>query len=161
MMQSFERRRDEIWTSEGEAGESDMGSLVRRSKAAWGASVDLRRDVASLDEGVGPGTAMSSPSTADTELASFLPPLGKRVERLAVMGAYVQADAAAPIPGRKPHFNPALKVLGWVVGILLMAVIAVLFVALFGCLASLIYLAILFEALLLVPIVAIAHALLR
>ena len=46
-------------------------------------------------------------------------------------------------------------------GILVTAVIAVLFLALFGCLASLIYLAILFEALLLVPIVAIAHALLR
>jgi hypothetical protein len=48
-----------------------------------------------------------------------------------------------------------------VVGILLLAVMALLFLALFGCLASLIYLAILFEALLLVPIVAIAHALLR
>jgi len=77
------------------------------------------------------------------------------------MGAYVEADPAAPIPGLKPHFNPALKALGWVVGILLMAVMALLFLALLGCLASLIYLAILFEALLLVPIVAIAHALLR
>jgi Zn-dependent protease with chaperone function len=158
MMRTFERRRDEIWTSE--------GSFVQRSKAAYTASVDLRRDMASLDQAGapaadGPGTATSSPSTGDTELGDFLPPLGQRLERLAAMGAYVQADPAAPIPGLKPHFHPALKALGWVVGILLLAVMALLFLALFGCLASLIYLAILFEALLLVPIVAIAHALLR
>src|SRR5262245_56182980 len=158
MMKSFERRRDEIWTGD--------GSLVERSKAAYAASVDLRRGMNSLDQAGegqpdGAGAATSAPGTSEAELGEFLPPLGKRVERLAAMGAYVEADPAAPIPELQPHFNPALKALGWVVGILLMAVIGVLFLALFGCLASLIYLAILFEALLLVPIVAVAHALLR
>jgi Zn-dependent protease with chaperone function len=158
VMQSFERRRDEIWTGD--------GSFVERSRSAHSASVDLRRDMASLDqadaaEAGGAGTATSAPGTSAAELAHFLPELSKRVERLAAMGAYVQADPAAPIAGLEPHYNPALKALGWVVGILLTVVIAVLFVALFGCLASLIYLAILFEALLLVPLVAIAHALLR
>jgi len=157
-MKTFERRRDEIWTGD--------GSFVERSKSAYSASVDLRRDMASLDqadaaEAGGAGTATSAPGTSAAELAHFLPELSKRVERLAAMGAYVQADPAAPIRGLEPHYNPALKALGWVVGILLTAVIAVLFVALFGCLASLIYLAILFEALLLVPLVAMAHALLR
>ena len=157
-MKTFERRRDEIWTGD--------GSFVERSKSAYSASVDLRRDMASLDQADaadagGAGTATSAPGTSAAELAHFLPELSQRVERLAVMGAYVQADPAAPIRGLEPHYNPALKALGWVVGILLTAVIAVLFVALFGCLASLIYLAILFEALLLVPLVAIAHALLR
>ena len=157
-MKTFERRRDEIWTGE--------GSFVERSKSAYSASVDLRRDMASLDqadaaEAGGAGTATSAPGTSAAELAHFLPELSKRVERLAAMGAYVQADPAAPIRGLEPHYNPALKALGWVVGILLTAVVAVLFVALFGCLASLIYLAILFEALLLVPLVAMAHALLR
>ncbi len=154
-MKTFERRRDEIWTGD--------RSFVERSKSAYSASVDLRRDMASLDqadaaEAGGAGTATSAPGTSAAELAHFLPKLSKRVERLAAMGAYVQAD---PIRGLEPHYNPALKALGWVVGILLTAVIAVLLVALFGCLASLIYLAILFEALLLVPLVAIAHALLR
>ena len=158
MMQSFERRRDEIWTGD--------GSFVERSKAAYAASVDLRRGMNSLDQAGGDGsdgagTATSAPGTGESELAHFLPPLGRRVERLAAMGAYVEADPTAPIPRLKPQFNPALKALGWVVGILGMAVIGVLFLALFGCLASLIYLAILFEALLLVPIVAVAHALLR
>jgi Zn-dependent protease with chaperone function len=158
MMRSFERRRDEIWTGD--------GSFVERSKAAYAASVDLRRGMNSLDQAGadgsdGAGTATSAPGTGESELAHFLPPLGQRVERLAAMGAYVEADPAAPIPGPKPQFNPALKALGWVVGILGMVVIGVLFLALFGCLASLIYLAILFEALLLVPIVAVAHALLR
>ena len=157
-MKTFERRRDEIWTGD--------GSFVERSKSAYSASVDLRRDMASLDqadaaEAGGAGTATSAPGTSAAELAHFLPELSRRVERLAAMGAYVQADPAAPIRGLEPHHNPALKALGWVVGILLTAVVAVLFVALFGCLASLIYLAILFEALLLVPLVAIAHALLR
>jgi Zn-dependent protease with chaperone function len=158
MMRSFERRRDEIWTGD--------GSFVERSKAAYAASVDLRRGMNSLDQAGadgsdGAGTATSAPGTGESELAHFLSPLGQRVERLAAMGAYVEADPAAPIPGPKPQFNPALKALGWVVGILGMVVIGVLFLALFGCLASLIYLAILFEALLLVPIVAVAHALLR
>jgi Zn-dependent protease with chaperone function len=158
VMQSFERRRDEIWTGD--------GSFVERSKAAYAASVDLRRDMNSLDEAGAdgpddPGTATSSPGVSETELAEFLPPLRQRVERLAAMGAYVEADPAAPLPALRPHFHSALKALGWVVGILLMAVMALLFLALLGCLASLIYLAILFEALLLVPIVAIAHALLR
>jgi Zn-dependent protease with chaperone function len=158
VMQSFERRRDEIWTGD--------GSFVERSKAAYAASVDLRRDMSSLDEAGadgpdGPGTATSSPGTSEAELAEFLPPLRQRVERLAAMGAYVEGDPAAPLRALEPHFNPALKALGWVVGILLMAVMALLFLALLGCLASLIYLAILFEALLLIPIVAIAHGLLR
>ena len=77
------------------------------------------------------------------------------------MGAYVRADPNAPIPGLKPHFNPALRAFGWVVGILLLVVFGLLFLALLGCLASLIYLTFLIEMLLLVPIVAIAHALLR
>ena len=58
-------------------------------------------------------------------------------------------------------FGPGMTTLGWVVGIFLSLVMAALFLLLFSCLASLIYLAFLIEMLLLVPIVAIAHALLR
>jgi Zn-dependent protease with chaperone function len=159
-MQSFERRRDEIWTSE-EPGESGVGSFARRTRLALAASADLRNDMAEPVPAAGPGTATSSPSGASTELAGFLPPLGKRVERLAAMGAYVRADPNAPIPGSKPHFNPATRTFGWVVGIVMMAIMGVLFLCLFGCLAGFIYLAFLFEMMLLVPIVAIAHALLR
>ncbi len=159
-MQSIEKRRNEIWTSEGEPGESEMGSLARRTRAAWDASADLRNATSPLGE-AGPGTATSSPSTGAAELAGFLPPLGKRVERLAAMGAYVRADPAAPVPGTKPTFGPGMTTLGWVVGIFLSLVMAALFLLLFSCLASLIYLAFLIEMLLLVPIVGIAHALLR
>jgi Zn-dependent protease with chaperone function len=165
VMQSFERRRDEIWTSE-EAGESGLGAFARRTKLAISASADMHRDMSALDRPApgaqgDPEAATSSPSGAATELAGFLPPLGQRVERLAAMGAFVRADPNAPISALEPHFNPALKAFGWVVGILLLVVFGLLFLALFGCLASLIYLAFLFEMLLLVPIVGIAHALLR
>jgi Zn-dependent protease with chaperone function len=159
-MQSFARRRDEIWTSE-EPGESGVGSFARRTRLALAASADLRDDMAEPAPEAGPGTATSSPSGASTELAGFLPPLGKRVERLAAMGAYVRADPNAPIPGLKPHFNPATRTFGWVVGILMMVIMGVLFLCLFGCLAGFIYLAFLFEMMLLVPIVAVTHALLR
>ena len=130
-MQSIEKRRNEIWTSEGEPGESEVGSLARRTRAAWDASADLRNATSPLGE-AGPGTATSSPSTGAAELAGFLPPLGKRVERLAAMGAYVRADPAAPVPGTKPTFGPGMTTLGWVVGIFLSLVMAALFLLLFS-----------------------------
>ena len=136
-----------------------MGALARRTRLALAASREARNDTAEPTPAGGPGTATSSPSGVATELAGFLPSLGKRVERLAAMGAYVRADPNAP--GVTPHFNAAAKTVAWVFGILLTAIIGVLFLCLFGCLAGFIYLAFLFEMMLLVPIVAIAHALLR
>ncbi len=51
--------------------------------------------------------------------------------------------------------------LSWVVGLILLAVMLVLFVCLFGCLAAFVYLAIMFELALVAPLVALSHALLR
>jgi hypothetical protein len=52
-------------------------------------------------------------------------------------------------------------VLGWVIAIPLLAIMAVLMVALFGCLLAFVYMALLFEAMLLAPIVLVVHALVR
>jgi hypothetical protein len=52
-------------------------------------------------------------------------------------------------------------VLGWALGIPLLAVFAVLMLALLGCLAAFVYLALLFEAALLAPVVLVVNALVR
>jgi hypothetical protein len=163
----FEQRRDEIWADDRRPGESRRETFGHRARAAMAASGEYRHDLAAAGggHGGGPGDGGGAGGGAGAaDLATFLPPLGKRLDRLAAMGARLapdgDGDAAAPARAR-PTASPAVMALGWAIGIPLVALIAVLFVALFLCLGALIYLALLFELALVAPFVAIAHALLQ
>jgi Zn-dependent protease with chaperone function len=149
----MEQRRDEIWWSERPAGESRLGSFTRRSRAALAASSDYRPDLAAEEAG-----GVTADVSVGGDLATFLPPLGKRLARLEAMGAAVAADRDRP-PRRRAGL--LLTAIGWVVGLVLLAVMLVLFVCLFGCLAAFVYLAIMFELALVAPLVLLSHSLLR
>jgi hypothetical protein len=149
----MEQRRDEIWWSERPAGESRLGSFTRRSRAALAASSDFRAELAAADAPAG-----TDEQSVGGDLATFLPPLGKRLARLEAMGATVTVGAARPARRRA---GLLLTAVGWVVGVVLLAVMLVLFVCLFGCLAAFVYLAIMFELALVAPLVLLSHALLR
>jgi hypothetical protein len=95
---------------------------------------------------------------AGDELASFLPTLGKRLDRLEGMGAQPRRHPAGAEARRA---SPVLVVLAWVIGIPLLVIIAVLVLALLACVAALIYLALVFELVLLMPLVLVLHLLLR
>jgi Zn-dependent protease with chaperone function len=148
----MEQRRDEIWASGRAAGESRPGSFARRNREALAATSDYRRELAALDEADG-----NDGLPVGGELASFLPPLRNRLDRLEAMGATVAR------PDRRRPWRPGLLLgaLGWVVGLVLLAVMLVLFVCLFSCLAAFVYIAIMFELALVAPLVALSHALLR
>ncbi len=128
------------------------GSFARRNREALAATSDYRRELAALDEADG-----NDGLPVGGELASFLPPLRNRLDRLEAMGATVAR------PDRRRPWRPGLLLgaLGWVVGLVLLAVMLVLFVCLFGCLAAFVYIAIMFELALVAPLVALSHALLR
>jgi hypothetical protein len=156
-MARMERRREEIWGSERRPDESRGRSLARRLREAQAAGNELQRDLQAVD-----ATSVATDHdarSAGQELASFLPPLGKRLARLDEMGAHLPDDPAeawSPAPRRWWH-----HVLGWALGIPLLAVFAVLMLALLGCLAAFVYLALLFEAALLAPVVLVVNALVR
>jgi Zn-dependent protease with chaperone function len=153
VMRRFEQRRDQIWTDDRQAGESALGAFRRRSREALKASAEFQRDVA-------PPPSQSSETADDGsgELAGFLPKLGKRRERLAAMGARLDAGPGRPSP---PSWSPLVLAAGWVFGLTLCAVLLVLFLMLFGLLLALIYLAVIFELALLGPPVVLVHVLLR
>jgi Zn-dependent protease with chaperone function len=156
-MADMERRREEIWGSERRPLESRGRSLARRLREAHAAGSQLQRDLQSVDQPAG-ATDPDAPSVGQ-ELAAFLPPLGKRLARLDEMGAHLPDDPAEPwSPARRRWWH---HVLGWAIGIPLLAVFAVLMLALLGCLATFVYLALLFEAALLAPVVLVVNALVR
>lgn len=103
------------------------------------------------------------PDEGSPDLSSFLPPLDKRIERVVALGAQLEARPHQPLRRRAPtpHWSPLVTVAGWVVGVVLLAIVLVLFLALLACLAALIYLALLFELLLVAPPVVLVHVLLR
>ena len=147
----LERRRDEVWTDERRPDESRSAAFWRRSRAAVQASNEYQQ-------------AVSSDSSRDDQgmmddLSGFLPPLGKRIERVQALGAQRRPDSREPVT--PPKWPLPVRFLGAVVGLVLVAVLAVLMLLLFACLVGLIYLAILFEALLLTPLVALVHAVAR
>ena len=72
------------------------------------------------------------------------------------MGARIESAPARARP--RSRFGVAAS---WIVGVILMAILAVLFLMILACLAALIYIALLFELLLLAPIVLGVHALMR
>jgi hypothetical protein len=147
---AFERRRDAIWTDERQPGESGFGAARRRTKAALAASAELQRDTAA---------EAALPDDGARDLAGFLPLLGKRIERLEAMGAQLAAEPdASPRP---PRAGPLGIAAAWVVGLLLGAIILVLLLALVACVGAMIYLALMFELLLLAPLVALVHVLVR
>jgi hypothetical protein len=119
------------------------------------ASTEYQREVAESD-----GIASTDDNSAD--LAGFLPLIDKRLERLAAMGA--QLDQGADRLGGTGWTKPR-TLFGWLVGVpfvvILMAIVGVLLLMLLGCVAALIYLALMFEMLLLAPPVLIVHTLLR
>jgi hypothetical protein len=94
------------------------------------------------------------------DLSGFLPPLGKRIERLRALGAQRPREER-PDPVSPPKWPLPVRILGGAVGLVPVAVLAVLMLLLFACLVGLIYLAILFEDLLFAPLVALVHALVR
>ncbi|HET6949719.1 MAG TPA: M48 family metalloprotease [Acidimicrobiales bacterium] len=171
----FERRRDEIWADERRPGESRRAALARRTREAIAATSEMQRDQAggaTVSTGTRPAPGRSTaaspvtssvaspPPEANTEMAAFLPKLSKRLDRLEAMGARVPDD-----PGErwsaKPEVSPVMKALGWVVGILLTAIIAVLMLILVQLVLGMIYMALMFELALLAPLVLASHALLR
>jgi len=156
-MDEFARKRDEIWTSERRPGESRRAAALRRMREATAASSEVQREMrcedASLDE------RERQRREAGQELATFLPPLGKRLDRLQEMGAHLPDDPAAAWTPIRPSFW--YRMLGWVIVVPLLGIMAVLMLALFGCLLAFVYLALLFEAMLLAPVVLVVHALVR
>jgi Zn-dependent protease with chaperone function len=130
--------------------ESRWGFFVRHSRAA--AQVGF--------EGTTPAPDGAAPTQqADrggTDLDGFLPLLGTRLERLGAMGAKIEPAPARPRP--RSRWGVAAS---WILGVTLIAILAVLFLMIVACLAALIYIALLFEFLLLAPIVLVVHALLR
>jgi Zn-dependent protease with chaperone function len=151
----FDQQRNAIWEAPRRPGESGVASVRRRTRMAMAASTAYQQEVAEAD-----GVASTDDGSAD--LAGFLPTIDKRLERLAAMGA--QVDSGSERLHRSGWTRPR-TVFGWVVGApfvaVLMAIVALLLLALLGCVAALIYLALLFEMLLLAPPVIVVHILLR
>ena len=156
-MDQFARKRDEIWTSERRPGESRPASALRRMREATAASSEVQREMRADDASLDEKERMVQ--DAGQELAEFLPPLGKRLDRLEEMGAHLPDDPDAAWTPTRPSLW--YGVLGWVIAIPLVAIIAVLMLGVFGCLLAFLYLALLFEAMLLAPLVLVVHALVR
>jgi len=156
-MARFAQRRDEIWADERRPGESAAGSFARRSREAIAASQEMRRDLAPPEPQAADPSSRSS--EIGQELGSFLPPLATRLERLAQMGAHLSADPTASVARYRP--GRGMTALAWVIGVPLVALLAVLFLLLFLCLAALIGMALLFELALVLPVVYLSHGLLR
>jgi Zn-dependent protease with chaperone function len=130
--------------------ESRWDFFVRRSRAA--AQVGFEGTTPVPD-----GTSPTQPAEGSgTDLGGFLPLLATRLERLGAMGATIEPARARPRP--RSRLGVAAS---WIVGVLLMAIIAVLFLMILACLAALIYIVLLFELLLLAPIVLGVRALVR
>ena len=155
-MRDAERRRDEIWGGDRRPGESRGAALRRRLREANDASTVLRGELREADEARGPDGA---PDDLNHELASFLPVPDKRLARLAEMGAHVPDDPATAWTPRP--VSGWARLAGWVIGVPLVLLIAALFLALLGCVATFVYMALLFEMALVAPVVLVAHALLR
>ena len=143
------QRRDEIWNGARKPGESGAGSLRRRTRAAFEASAEFQKDTAE--------PVLADDGSAD--LVNFIPPIGTRLERLVAMGAEPRPGAGRP-PRAWPR-NPLVLAGSVVLAVVLVAILLVLFLMLLGCLATMIYLALLFEMLLLAPPVIVVHLLLR
>ena len=75
------------------------------------------------------------------------------------MGAHVPDDPATAWTPRP--VSGWARLAGWVIGVPLVLLIAALFLALLGCVATFVYMALLFEMALVAPVVLVAHALLR
>lgn len=157
VQRQFEQRRDAIWEEDTRPGESKLASFHRRTRAGIEASTQYQRDMAAAD---GRSTGNGRPTDdGSADLVGFLPPLGKRLQRLEAMGAQLQTRPEQPV--RPRTWSPLVIAAGWVVGLVLVAIILVLFLLIFACLAGLIYLALLFELALLAPPVILVHVLLR
>ena len=89
----FARKRDEIWTSERRPGESRRASALRRMREATAASSEVQREVRADDASVDENERQRR--EAGQELATFLPPLSKRLDRLEEMGAHLPDDPHA------------------------------------------------------------------
>jgi Zn-dependent protease with chaperone function len=151
----LDQRRSTIWSETRRPGESGVASVRRRTRMAMAASTEYQQEVAEAE-----GIASTDDNSAD--LAGFLPPISKRLERLVAMGA--QLDQGADRLGGSGWTRPQ-TLFGWVVGVpfaaILIVIVGVLLLMLLGCVAAMIYLALMFEMMLLAPPVVIVHTLLR
>jgi Zn-dependent protease with chaperone function len=143
------QRREEIWNGPRRPGESRAASVRRRTRTAFEASSEFQTDAA---EHVG-----ADDGSAD--LVSFIPPIGKRIDRLVALGAEPRPPAGPP--SRNWPRNPLVLAVAVVIVAVLVAILLVIFLLLLGCLAAMIYLALLFEMVLLAPPVILVHVLLR
>lgn len=150
--QRFDQRMAELRSDQRQAGESRMASAQRKMRESMTAQRDYQHAV---DEG-----RPQSESLVQSGLDRFLPPMAKRLERLQALGGQLRTDPTAPVTMAPPRRGP-MTVLGWVLAIVLVAIIAVLFAMILMLLGALIYLALLFELLLVVLPVVLVNAWLR
>jgi Zn-dependent protease with chaperone function len=150
----YEARMQALREDPRRPGESRRAFLVRRSQEA--AEVGFE-GTAPAPAGTGGGPSEGHPAVSGgTDLDGFLPLLAKRLEQLGAMGATIELG-----PARHPPRSRVVVAAASIAGVVLIAIIAVLFLLLLACLAALIYLALLFELLLLAPIVLGVYALIR
>jgi Zn-dependent protease with chaperone function len=150
-MRRFEERRGEVWDDERRPGESRAAALRRRARTAMEAQADYRMEATE--------PAGTSVDDGSADLAGFLPPISKRLERLEAMGAE-PSRTLGPVRRARPK-NPVTLAAVWAIGLVLGAILVVLFLMILACISAMIYLALIFEMALLAPPVIIVHVLLR
>jgi hypothetical protein len=159
----FDLRMAELREDRPRPGESRSAAVRRKVRESMAAQHEYQQ---ALDEG---RAGDDSDDLLQSALDHFIPPVDRRLERLAAMGAQLRTHPTAPVARRRPRpTTPA----GWIgrglawtagslVGLVLLALMAFCGLMILALLASLTYLALMFQLLLVLLPVLLAHELLR
>ena len=152
----YDRRLHELRADQRQPGESRLAAVRRKTLESIAAQRDYQH---ALDEG-----RDDSESLMRSGLDRFIPPLDQRLTRLEAMGGRLRTDPTASMTTQRPRpatpggwvARSLLWIVGSVIGIVLLALMAVCGLMILVLLAALMYIALMFQMLVvLVPVVVI------